>query len=183
MEGRCRGPWWDGWSRAPGQVCPPLSPSCATHRDFSWQARLNEADPTVGHLAPATGSSAWPRTYVESLLPQGRRVGRALVVGGEALVHRGGLVDAAGCRGLVILVEGAVEESREVRGASQDRRSRPCSAVSRRVLDITPVVAFQNCSQVLGWVKAQGRPAVGPQPCHALPAKPAGVLTSRSPPG
>lgn len=69
-----------------------------------------------GHFNPTVAAQL--HTYIEGLLPQGRRIGWALVIGGEAFVHCGGLVDGAGCRGLVILVEGAAGESGEVREAS-----------------------------------------------------------------
>lgn len=68
--------------------CPPLHPSHAT-LCTSLRGPL---------LRPLLLSSpAWCHTYIESLFPQGRRVRRALVVGGEPLVHCGGLVDSAGC--------------------------------------------------------------------------------------
>lgn len=119
-------------------------------------------------------------TYVECLFPQGRCVRWTLVVGGEPLVHRGSLVDGAGCRGLVVLVEGAGEDSREVRGVHQP------GGVSR-----PPPVQLQfSIITAQFWDRRQ--PGVGhllpfhaghPQHCHVPPAMPAEVLTSRSPPG
>lgn len=49
------------------------------------------------HRPPILSSPDRRITYVESLFPQGWCVRRALVVGGEPLVHCGGLVDSAGC--------------------------------------------------------------------------------------
>lgn len=100
-------PWLDSWRGAAHPIpklCHPLGCGLGT----SLHGPL--------HGPPRPSSPAQHHTYIESLFPQGWRVGRALVVGGEPLVHRGGLVDAARCRGLVILVEGAAEESGEVRG-------------------------------------------------------------------
>lgn len=63
---------------------------CITH----WDLALSHpcADPSMG----TSLSSPQHYTYIESLFPQGWRVRWALVVGGEPLVHCGGLVHGAG---------------------------------------------------------------------------------------
>lgn len=160
----CRG-GTAGWLARAAHPCPE-----PRHHWDAARAR-SCAEPSAGR-PPA--QPARPHTHVEGLLPQRRRVGRALVVGGEPLVHRGGLVDGAGCGGLVVLVEGAAEESREVRGAPASLGGPlPCSAEGSP--EPLPVqLWFSIIAAQFGDGRGPGagqllpRHAGRPQPCHAL---------------